>query len=114
LCPDKLSSDEWCDVVMAAHAAGLPTTSTIMFGHTDSYASWAKHLVRLRAVQTATGGFTELVPLAFVHMEAPLFRRGLARRGPTLREAVLVHAVARLARLGIPNIQVSPPPTNKP
>eukprot|EP00873_Tetraselmis_striata_P042166 jgi/Tetstr1/462430/TSEL_007428.t1 len=107
LCPDKLTSDEWCDIVMAAHDVGLPTTSTIMFGHTDTYASWAAHMARLRAVQASTGGFTELVPLAFVHMEAPLYRRGLARRGPTLREAILMHAVARLAKLGIPNIQAS-------
>jgi len=107
LCPDKLNSEEWCDIVVAAHEIGLPTTSTIMFGHCDSYRSWARHLCRLRDLQAQTGGLSEFVPLAFVHMEAPLFRRGLARRGPTLREAILMHAVARLARLGIDNIQAS-------
>ena len=106
LCADKLSSQEWCDVIAAAHQAGLPTTSTIMFGHCDTYEAWARHLLRLRDLQGATGGITEFVPLAFVHMEAPLFRQGRARRGPTLREAVLMHAVARLADLGIPSIQV--------
>lgn len=95
-------------MVAAAHGAGLPTTSTIMFGHCDTYRSWARHLCRLRDLQAATGGITEFVPLAFVHMEAPLFRSGRARRGPTLREAFLMHAIARLAGMGIPNIQASP------
>ena len=77
-----------------------------MFGHCDTYESWARHLCRLRELQGATGGITEFVPLAFVHMEAPIFRQGRARRGPTLREAVLMHSVARLSDLGIPSIQV--------
>lgn len=108
ICPDKLTTNEWLDVVAEAHKAGLRTTSTIMFGHTERYDHWARHLLRLRALQESTGGITEFVPLPFVHMEAPMYRKGLARKGPTLREAILMHAVARLAfgKL-IPNIQVS-------
>lgn len=96
LCPDKLNTQEWLDVVEAAHEAGLRTTATIMFGHIDSYRSWARHLLALRDLQARTGGFTEMVPLPFVHMEAPIFRKGFAREGPTFREAVLMHAVSRL------------------
>ncbi len=108
LCPDKLSTAQWLDVVEAAHETGLRTTATIMFGHIDGYGSWARHLLAIRDLQARTGGFTEFVPLPFVHMEAPLYRRGLARRGPTFREAVLMHAVARLALHPlIPNIQTS-------
>lgn len=108
ICPDKLMTDEWLDVLAKAHEAGLHTTSTIMFGHTERYQHWARHLLRLRALQERTGGITEFVPLPFVHMEAPMYRKGLARKGPTLREAVLMHGVARLVfgKL-IPNIQVS-------
>ena len=97
ICPDKVSTQEWLDVVGAAHELGLATTSTIMFGHLEGYAHWARHLLRLRSQQQDTGGFTEFVPLPFVHMEAPLYVKGLARKGPTLREAILMHAVARLA-----------------
>jgi FO synthase len=108
LCPDKISTAEWLAVVGHAHAAGLRTTSTIMFGHLDTPESWARHLLRLRALQARTGGITEFVPLPFVHMEAPLFLKGRARKGPTWREAVLMHAVARLALHPlITNIQVS-------
>jgi FO synthase len=80
----------------AAHAVGLKSTATIMFGHVDGYRHWARHLLRVRELQVRTGGFTELVPLPFVHMEAPIYLRGQARKGPTFREAVLMHAVARL------------------
>ena len=80
----------------AAHTVGLRTTATIMFGHVDGYRHWARHLLRVRALQARTGGFTEFVPLPFVHMEAPIYLRGQARKGPTFREAVLMHAVARL------------------
>jgi len=108
LCPDKLSTQEWLDVVEAAHNVGFRTTSTIMYGHIDGPANWAKHLVRLRDLQKRTGGFTEFVPLPFVHMEAPIYLKGKARQGPTFREAVLMHAVARLAlHPHITNIQVS-------
>lgn len=97
ICPDKVTTDEWLEVMRAAHSVGLRSTATIMFGHVDGPAHWARHLLRLRGLQARTGGFTELVPLPFVHMEAPLWRRGLARPGPTFREAVLMHAVGRLA-----------------
>jgi FO synthase len=108
ICPDKVTTAEWLGVVGAAHRVGLKTTSTIMYGHVESYTAWARHLLRLRRLQQETGGVTEFVPLPFVHMEAPIYLRGGARKGPTYREAVLMHAVARLALHPlIPNIQVS-------
>ncbi|AYH43679.1 5-amino-6-(D-ribitylamino)uracil--L-tyrosine 4-hydroxyphenyl transferase CofH [Azoarcus sp. DN11] len=108
LCPDKLSTDEWLSIVRAAHEAGVPTTSTIMFGHVDNPRHWARHLLKLRQLQRDTGGITEFVPLPFVHMESPLWHKGRSRSGPTAREAVLMHAVARLALHPlIPNIQTS-------
>ena len=108
ICPDKLHTQAWLQVLRDAHASGLPTTSTIMFGHVETYAHWARHLLHLRALQAQTGGITELVPLPFVHMEAPMYLKGRARKGPTLREAILMHAVARLALHPlIANIQVS-------
>lgn len=79
-------------VMRGAHEEGLCTTSTIMFGHVDNAASWARHLLLLRDLQQSTGGFTEFVPLPFVHMEAPLYIKGRSRRGPTLRECILMHA----------------------
>jgi FO synthase len=108
LCPDKLNTADWLNVIETAHRAGLRTTSTIMFGHVDTPLSWARHLSHLRELQARTGGITEFVPLPFVHMEAPMYLRGRARAGPTFREAVLMHAIARLALHPlIPNIQVS-------
>ncbi len=108
ICPDKLTSAEWLDVVGAAHSLGLRTTSTIMFGHIDTAQHWARHLLALRDLQECTGGLTEFVPLPFVHMEAPLFRRGRARPGPTYRETILMHAVGRLALHPlVTNIQTS-------
>ena len=108
LCPDKLTTDRWLDVVERAHKVGFKTTSTIMYGHIDGPRNWARHLLRLRDLQKRTGGVTEFVPLPFVHMEAPIYLKGNARGGPTLREAVLMHAVARLAlHPWITNIQVS-------
>jgi FO synthase len=97
ICPDKVTTAQWLQVIEAAHEVGLRTTATIMFGHVDRPRHWARHLMRLRALQARTGGFTELVPLPFTPMEAPIYLRGEARRGPTWREAVLMHAVARLA-----------------
>ncbi len=92
----------------AAHRVGFRTTATIMFGHIEGYRHWARHLLRVRELQAETGGFTEFVPLPFVHMEAPIYLKGRARPGPTFREAVLMHAVARLALHPlIPNIQAS-------
>jgi FO synthase len=91
-----------------AHNVGFRTTATIMYGHMESSVNWARHLLRLRSLQERTGGFTEFVPLPFVHMEAPIYLKGRARRGPTFREAVLMHAVARLAlHPHFTNIQVS-------
>lgn len=96
ICPDKLTAEEWLHVIGAAHEIGLPTTATIMFGHVDDPPSWARHLLAIRDLQARTGGFTEFVPLPFVPMESPIFAKGQSRGGPTLREAVLMHAVARL------------------
>jgi FO synthase len=108
LCPDKLDTARWLEVIEAAHRAGLKTTATIMYGHIDRPRHWARHLWHIRELQRRTGGFTEFVPLPFVHMEAPMYLKGKARRGPTFREAVLMHAVARLALHGlIDNIQTS-------
>jgi FO synthase len=108
ICPDKLRTQEWLDVIEAAHRVGLRTTSTIMYGHVEHPIAWARHLNRLRALQERTGGFTEFVPLPFIPMEAPIYLRGKARKGPTFREAVLMHAVSRLALHPlIPNIQAS-------
>ena len=108
LCPDKLSTEAWLAIVGEAHRRGLRTTATIMFGHIDRPEHWARHLLHIRDLQARTGGFTEFVPLPFVHMEAPLYLKGRARKGPTFRETVLMHALARLALHPlIPNIQVS-------
>ena len=108
LCPDKINSDQWLEVHRAAHSVGLRSNITIMFGAVEGVDSWATHLLRTRELQKETGGFTEFVPLPFVHMATPIFLSGRARRGPTFREAVLMHSVARLhyATL-IDNIQVS-------
>ena len=108
ICPDKVTTAEWLAVMQTAHDLGLRSTATIMFGHVDRPRHWARHLLRIRDLQQRTGGFTEFVPLPFVHMEAPMFLKGGARKGPTFREAVLMHAVARLAlHPAIANIQVS-------
>ena len=108
ICPDKLNTKEWSDIIMAAHSVGLPTTSTMMFGHVESMAHVAQHLVVLKDIQLKTSGITEFVPLPFVAEEAPIFRRGLSRPGPTFKETVLVHAVARIFfHQSIDNIQGS-------
>jgi FO synthase len=108
ICPDKIDTAQWLEVMEAAHAIGLRSTATIMFGHVERYEHWARHLRRVRELQMRTGGFTEFVPLPFVHMEAPIYLKGRARRGPTFREAVLMHAVARLAlHPHVRNIQAS-------
>ena len=108
ICPDKVTTAEWLEVMESAHRVGLGSTATIMFGHVDGYRHWARHLLRVRDLAERTGGFTEFVPLPFVHMESPMYLRGWARRGPTLREAVLMHAVARLVLdPWIVNIQTS-------
>ena len=108
ICPDKVSTAEWSGVMRAAHGLGLRSTSTIMFGHVEGPINWARHLLVLRGIQNETGGFTEFVPLPFVHMGAPLFLQGRSRKGPTFAEAVKMHAVARIALHGyIDNVQVS-------
>ncbi|MEO8291080.1 MAG: 5-amino-6-(D-ribitylamino)uracil--L-tyrosine 4-hydroxyphenyl transferase CofH, partial [Gaiellaceae bacterium] len=108
LCPDKVTTEQWLEVHETAHQAGLRSTATIMFGAVEGPRSWARHLIALRELQKRTGGFTEFVPLPFVHMEAPIYLKGGARPGPTFREAVLMHAVARLVlHPHITNIQAS-------
>jgi FO synthase len=108
LCPDKITTAQWARVMITAHEMGLRSTSTMMFGHIDGPRSWANHVEVIRRIQRRTGGFTEFVPLPFVHMGAPIFLRGRARPGPTWDEVVLVHAVARIAFAGlIDNIQAS-------
>jgi FO synthase len=108
ICPDKLTTAQWLEVHDVAHRVGLRSTATIMFGHVDAPRHWARHLLRLREQQRRSGGFTELVPLPFVHLEAPIYLKGRARPGPTFREAVLLHAAARLAlHPHIRNIQAS-------
>ncbi|HEX7911656.1 MAG TPA: 5-amino-6-(D-ribitylamino)uracil--L-tyrosine 4-hydroxyphenyl transferase CofH [Paraburkholderia sp.] len=108
LCPDKLKTDQWLEVMGAAHSLGLKSTATIMFGHIERLEHWARHLLRLRNLAADTGGITEFVPLAFVHMESPIYRKGKSRKGPTFREALLMHAVSRLVlHPHIGNIQAS-------
>ena len=108
ICPDKLRTDEWLSVIGTAHEVGLRTTATIMFGHVEQPEHWARHLRRLRSLQERTQGITEFVPLGYVHMEAPLWRKGRTRSGPSFREAVLMHAVSRLVLNPlIANIQAS-------
>jgi FO synthase len=108
ICPDKVTTAQWLQVHDTAHGVGLRSTTTIMFGSVEGPRSWARHLLALREQQKRTAGFTEFVPLPFVHMEAPIYLRGRARPGPTLREAVLMHAVGRLAlHPHITNVQAS-------
>jgi FO synthase len=108
ICPDKIKTGQWLEVMEAAHGVGLRSTVTIMYGHVERYEHWARHLLRIRALQARTGGFTEFVPLPFVPMETPIYLKGRARRGATWREAVLMHAIARLAlHPVIANIQTS-------
>ncbi|MCO5969200.1 bifunctional FO biosynthesis protein CofGH [Actinoallomurus soli] len=104
----KLPTSAWIEVVTTAHEIGLPTTSTMMYGHVDTPAHWVAHLKLIRSIQERTGGFTEFVLLPFVHHNAPIYLAGLARTGPTARENRAVHALARVLLHGaIPNIQCS-------
>src|SRR5690606_28130016 len=104
----KLPTDQWVEVVTTAHEIGLPTTSTMMYGHVDTPAHWVAHIKLIRSVQERTGGFSEFVLLPFVHHNSPIYLAGLARPGPTVRENVAVHALARILLHGaIPNIQTS-------
>lgn len=96
LCPDKINTSQWLEVMEAAHNEGFNTTATIMYGHMEQYKHVARHLLRVRDLQEKTGGFTEFVILPFIHMESPIYLKGHARKGPTFREAVLIHAISRL------------------
>jgi FO synthase len=108
ICPDKVSTEQWLQVHAAAHRVGLRSNVTMMMGHVERPMHWANHLLRAREQQMRSGGFTEFVPLPFVPMEAPIFLKGLARRGPTFGEVLLVHALARLVLHPlIPNVQAS-------
>jgi FO synthase len=108
LCPDKINTEEWLFAHRTAHEVGLRSNVTIMFGAVENPVHWARHMVRTRELQKETGGFTEFVPLPFVHMATPIYLQHKSRRGPTFREALLMHAVGRIAYHGwIPNIQVS-------
>jgi FO synthase len=108
LCPDKIDTDEWLFAHRTAHGVGLRSNVTIMFGAVEQPRSWARHLIRTRDLQAETGGFTEFVPLPFVHMATPIYLQRRARRGPTFRETLLMHAVGRIAYRGaIDNIQIS-------
>ena len=104
----KLTRAQWIEVITTAHELGIPTTSTMMYGHVESPADWVRHLFLLRDIQRQTGGFTEFVPLGFIHEKTALFRTGLARPGATVEEDVAVHALSRiLLNDTIPNLQIS-------
>ena len=108
LCPDKISTDEWLEAHRTAHSVGLASNVTMMFGAVEQPGHWVRHLLLCRDLQKETGGFTEFVGLPFVHMAAPIYLQHRARRGPTFRETLLVHAVARIAYGDlIPNVQAS-------
>ncbi len=112
ICPDKINTREWCDVHRVAHSLGLRSNATMMFGTVEGPRNWARHLMVVKElhkdIADHTGGLFEFVPLPFVHMAAPIYLKGKARRGPTFEESLKVHAVARIALHGfIPNIQVS-------
>jgi FO synthase len=108
LCPDKVTTDEWLMVHETAHGIGLRSNVTIMFGSVEHPEHWIAHILATRALQKRTGGFTEFIPLPFVHMASPIYLKKRARRGPTWREVVLMHAVGRIAYRGlIDNVQAS-------
>ena len=108
LSKNKLSAAQWQEVITNAHRLGIPTTSTMMYGHRENPGHWVRHMLLLREIQKKTGGFTEFVPLGFVHQNTALYQQGLARPGPTVEEHLRVHALARLLlNDAIPNIQVS-------
>ena len=108
LCPDKITSSQWGFVMEQAHSIGIKSTATIMFGHIDDVTSWVNHFSLIKDIQKNTGGFTEIVPLPFVHMGAPIFLAGKSMPGPTWDEVVLIHSLARIYFHGyISNIQAS-------
>ena len=108
ICPDKINTNEWLNVIKAAHSIGLHTTSTMMFGHVENYYDIAKHMHELKSLQLESNGITEFVPLPYVASEAPMYLRGLSRSGPSFRESVLVHSISRVYfNESIKNIQGS-------
>ena len=112
---NKLSTAQWKEVISTAHHCGIPSTSTLMYGHVETPEHWVDQILLLRSIQEESGGFTEFVPLGFVHRHTLLFRQGLARAGPTLAEHLKVHALARILLAGtINNIQVSWVKLNRP
>jgi FO synthase len=105
---NKLSTAQWQEVIRTAHSCGIRSTSTLMYGHVETPGHWVNQLLLLRQIQNETGGFTEFVPLGFVHQNTLLFHQGLSRPGPTLAEHLKIHALSRLMLAGsINNIQVS-------
>jgi FO synthase subunit 2 len=107
ICPGKISTAEWIRIIKEAHSLGIPTTATIMYGHCETVQDRVRHLSMLREIQDETGGFTEFVPLSFIHMNTPLFKKGIAKSGATGREDLLMYAVSRLFLDNFRNIQVS-------
>jgi FO synthase len=108
LCPDKVNTEQWLHAHRTAHSVGLRSNITIMFGSVEQPLHWARHMIRTRDLQRETGGFTEFVGLPFVHMASPIYLQRRARRGPTFRETLLMHAIARIVYRGlIDNVQVS-------
>jgi FO synthase len=108
LCPDKVNTEEWLECHRVAHEIGLHSNITIMYGSVEHPEHWARHMIRTRDLQKITGGFTEFIPLPFVHMASPIYLQKRSRRGPTFRETILMHAIGRIAYHGlIENVQVS-------
>ena len=108
LSPNKLPAARWVEIISTAHELGIPTTSTMMYGHVEEPADWVRHILLLRSIQKRTGGFTEFVPLGFIHENTRLYKHGGARAGASLKEHLRVHALARVLLHGaIPNLQVS-------
>jgi FO synthase subunit 2 len=107
ICPGKVDTATWERIIREVHGLSIPTTATIMYGHCESPGDRVRHLTILRSIQDDTGGFTEFVPLSFIHMETPLFRKGRAKAGATGREDILMIAVSRLFLDNIPHIQSS-------
>jgi CofH subfamily radical SAM domain protein len=108
LSPNKLKVHQWIEVIRTAHSMGFPSTSTMMYGHTESPEHWVRHLLLIREIQKETGGFTEFVPLGFIHFQTRLFQKGSSRAGHSDHEDLIVHALARVLLHGyISNIQVS-------
>ncbi len=108
LSPNKLPVRRWVEIITAAHELGIPTTSTMMYGHVEEPSDWVRHILLLRSMQKRTGGFTEFVPLGFIHQNTRLFKHGGARPGAMRDEHLCVHALSRVLLHGaIPNVQVS-------